>query len=54
LLTVSLRVEGNLGKADWVLGGVNMRFVIEMLVPDLLHIGPVVNDTVHEPVLKDA
>jgi hypothetical protein len=36
-----------------VLGWVNMRVVIEMLMPDLLQIGPVVGDTVHEPVLKD-
>ena len=52
LLTVSLRVEWNLSKKDWVLGWVNAEFVVEGVVPDHLHIVPVVDDTMLDWVLN--
>merc|ERR1719486_493240 len=46
LLTVSLRVEGSLSKEDRLFLGGNTEFIVEGVMPDLLHIIPVGDDTV--------
>merc|ERR1719154_340884 len=46
LLTVSLRVEGSLSEEDGLLLGGNTELIVEGVVPDLLHIIPVGDDTV--------
>jgi hypothetical protein len=51
-LLVLLRVEGSLSKEDGVLIGGNTKFVVEGMVPDLLHIVPVAHNTVLNGVLK--
>ncbi len=51
LLTVGLGVEGGLSKEDGVLLGGNTELVEEGVVPDLLHIVPVGDDTVLNGVL---
>merc|ERR1712156_1359957 len=52
LLTVSLGVEGSLGKEDGLLLGGNTEFIVEGVMPDLLHIIPVSDDTVFNGVLE--
>ena len=52
LLTVSLWVEGGLGEQDGVFLRSNTKFVVESVMPDLLHIIPVGNDTVFDGVLE--
>jgi len=51
-LTVSLGVEGSLGEEDGVLLGGDTELVVEGVVPDLLHIIPVGDDTVLDGVLE--
>ena len=46
LLTVGLGVDGSLGEQDGVLLGGNTQLVVEGVVPNLLHVVPVGNDTV--------
>lgn len=46
LLTVGLGVDGGLGEQDGVLLGSNTELVVEGVVPNLLHVVPVGNDTV--------
>merc|ERR1711948_235648 len=52
LLTVSLGVEGSLSKEDGLLLGCNTEFIVEGVMPDLLHIIPVGDDTVFNGVLQ--
>merc|ERR1712165_611681 len=52
LLTVSLWVEGSLSKEDGLLLGCNTEFIVEGVMPDLLHIIPVGDDTVFNGVLQ--
>merc|ERR1712102_57316 len=52
LLTVSLGVEGSLSKEDGLLLGGNTELIVEGVVPDLLHIIPVGDDTVFNGVLQ--
>merc|ERR1719486_438725 len=52
LLTVSLWVEGSLSKEDGLLLGGNTEFIVEGVMPDLLHIIPVGDDTVFNGVLQ--
>ena len=53
LFTVSLWVHWGLGEENWVLSWVNTELVVESVVPDLLHIVPVGDDTVLDWVLED-
>lgn len=50
LLTVGLWVHGGLGEKDGVLFGGNTELVVEGVMPDLLHIVPVGDDTVLDGV----
>merc|ERR1712033_113615 len=52
LLTVSLGVEGSLSKEDGLLLGGNTEFVVHGVVPDLLHVIPVGDDSVLHGVLE--
>merc|ERR1712003_94097 len=52
LLTVSLGVEGSLSKEDGLLLRGNTEFIVEGVVPDLLHVIPVGDDSVLNGVLK--
>jgi len=52
LFTVLLGVEGSLGQKDGVLLGSNSELVVKGVVPDLLHVVPVGNDTVLDGVLQ--
>merc|ERR1740116_27212 len=52
LLPVGLGVEGGFGKKDWVLLGGNSQFIVEGVMPDLLHVVPVGHDTVLNGVLQ--
>ena len=52
LLTVGLGVEGSLGQKDGVLLRGNTELVVEGVMPDLLHIIPVGDDTVLDGVLQ--
>lgn len=50
LLTVGLGVDGSLSKEDGVLLWCNTELVVEGVVPNLLHVVPVGNDTVLDGV----
>ena len=50
LLTVGLGVDGSLGKEDGVLLGGNTELVVEGVMPNLLHVVPVGNNTVLDGV----
>merc|ERR1712026_264148 len=52
LLTVSLGVEGSLSEEDGLFLGGNTEFIVEGVMPDLLHIIPVGDDTVLNRVLQ--
>merc|ERR1712117_932764 len=52
LLTASLGVEGSLSEEDGLLLRGNTELVIEGVVPDLLHVIPVGDDSVLDGVLK--
>merc|ERR1712014_506096 len=52
LFTVSLGVEGSLSKEDRLLLGGNTEFIVEGVMPDLLHIIPVGDDTMFNRVLQ--
>jgi len=52
LLTIGLGVEWGLGEKDGVLLGGNTQFVVEGVVPDLLHVVPVGDDSVLDGVLE--
>merc|ERR1711931_538805 len=52
LFTVSLGVEGSLSKEDGLLLGGNTEFIVEGVMPDLLHIIPIGDDTVFNGVLQ--
>merc|ERR1711992_244152 len=52
LLTVSLGVEGSLSKEDGLLLRGNTELVVEGVVPDLLHVIPVGDDSVLNGVLE--
>merc|ERR1711976_291125 len=52
LLTVSLGVEGSLSKEDGLFLGGNTEFIVEGVMPDLLHIIPVGDDTVFNGVFQ--
>merc|ERR1712186_252578 len=52
LLTVSLGVEGSLSEEDGLFLGGNTEFIVEGVMPDLLHIIPVGDDTVFNRVLQ--
>jgi hypothetical protein len=45
LLSVGLGVDGSLGEQDWVLLGSHTQLIVESVMPDLLHIIPVGDDT---------
>jgi hypothetical protein len=51
-LTVGLRIQRSLRKQDGVLFWCNTKFVVESVMPDLLHIVPVGDDTVLDRVLE--
>merc|ERR1712001_416769 len=46
LLTVSLGIEGSLSEEDGLFLGGNTEFIVEGVMPDLLHVIPVGDDTV--------
>ncbi len=46
LLTIGLGVDGSFGEEDGVLLGSNTELVVEGVMPDLLHVIPVGDDTV--------
>merc|ERR1719204_2655808 len=52
LLTVSLGVEGSLSQEDRLLLWGNTEFIVEGVVPDLLHVIPVGDDSVLNGVLE--
>merc|ERR1719195_1675750 len=52
LLTVSLGVEGSLSKEDRLLLRGNTEFIVEGVVPDLLHVIPVSDDSMLNRVLE--
>merc|ERR1712045_538919 len=52
LFTVSLGVEGSLSQEDGVLLGGNTEFIVEGVMPDLLHVIPVGDDAVLNWVLQ--
>merc|ERR1711990_773557 len=52
LLTVSLGVEGSLSEEDGLFLGGNTEFIVEGVMPDLLYIIPVGDDTVFNGVLQ--
>merc|ERR1712230_29794 len=52
LLTVSLGVEGSLSEEDGLFLRGNTEFIVEGVVPDLLHIIPVSDDSVFNGVLE--
>merc|ERR1712020_85251 len=52
LLTVGLGVEGSLSQEDGLLLGGNTELVVEGVVPDLLHIVPVSDDSVLNGILQ--
>merc|ERR1740121_199367 len=52
LLTVSLGVKGSLSQEDGLLLGGNTELVVEGVVPDLLHVVPVGDDSVLNGVLQ--
>merc|ERR1711885_8565 len=52
LLTVSLGVEGSLSQEDGLLLGGNTELVVEGVVPDLLHVIPIGDDSVLNGVLQ--
>merc|ERR1712129_528475 len=52
LLTVSLWVEGGLSQEDGLLLRGNTEFIVEGVMPDLLHIIPVGDDTVFNGVFQ--
>merc|ERR1711863_150472 len=52
LLTVSLGVEGSLSEEDGLFLGGDTEFIVEGVMPDLLHIIPVGNDTVFNGVFQ--
>merc|ERR1712045_885041 len=52
LLTVSLGVEGSLSQEDRLLLRGNTEFIVEGVMPDLLHIIPAGDDTVLNGVLE--
>merc|ERR1712114_102953 len=52
LLTVSLGVEGSLSKEDGLLLGGNTELIVEGVMPDLLHIIPVGDNSVLNGVLQ--
>merc|ERR1719318_2020674 len=52
LLTVSLGVEGSLSQEDGLFLRGNTEFIIEGVVPDLLHIIPVSDDSMLNGVLE--
>merc|ERR1712243_165924 len=52
LLTVSLGVEGCLGKEDGLLLGGNTELIVEGVMPDLLHVIPVGDDSMLNRVLQ--
>merc|ERR1711949_28267 len=52
LLTVSLGVEGSLSKEDGLFLRGNTELIVEGVVPDLLHIIPVGDDSVLNGVLE--
>merc|ERR1711899_444309 len=52
LLTISLWVEGSLSKEDRLLLRGNTEFIVKGVMPDLLHIIPVGNDTMFNWVFQ--
>merc|ERR1712223_2345053 len=52
LFTVSFGVEGSLSEEDGLFLGGNTEFIVEGVMPDLLHIIPVGDDTVFNRVLQ--
>merc|ERR1711921_57281 len=52
LLTVSLGVEGSLSKEDGLFLRVNTELIVEGVMPDLLHVIPVCDDSVLNGVLE--
>merc|ERR1719245_611780 len=52
LLTVSLGVEGSLSQKDGLLLRGNTEFIVEGVVPDLLHVIPVGDDSMFNGVLE--
>merc|ERR1712026_205695 len=52
LLTVGLGVEGSLSQEDGLLLGGNAELIVEGVVPDLLHVVPVGDDSVLNGVLQ--
>jgi len=52
LLTVGLGVEWRLREQDWVLLGGDTQLVVERVMPDLLHIVPVGDNSVLDGVFE--
>lgn len=51
-LPVGFRVEGSLSEEDWVLFWGNAKLIVEGVMPDLLHIIPVGNNSVLNGVFQ--
>lgn len=52
LLSVGFGVQWSLGQQDWVLFWGNAQFIVEGVVPDLLHVVPVGDDSVLDRVFQ--
>ena len=52
LFTVSLGVEGCLGEKDGVLVWSNAKFIVECMMPDLLHGIPISDDAMFDGVFE--
>ena len=52
LFTVGFGVEGGLGEQDGMLLGSNTEFIVESMVPNLLHVVPVGDDAMLDRVLE--
>merc|ERR1711877_114579 len=52
LFSVGLWVEGSFGQKNWMFLGGNTKLIVEGVMPDLLHVIPVGNDSVLNRILK--
>merc|ERR1712106_709729 len=52
LLTISLWVQGSFSKEDWMFLRGDSEFIVEGVVPDLLHVIPVGDDPVFNGIFQ--